>query len=68
MKRTLRTDSDGHPIECPQDECRAQMAAGDDPIAISNIDGYECCDCGCWFNIIDGELEWIYASPPVPLL
>ncbi len=67
VKRKLNIDSDGHPTECPQDECRARTEDGDDPIAISNIDGYECCNCGCWFEAHDGELEWIYASVPVPL-
>lgn len=65
MNRLLRVDEDNHPIECPNESCDAPP--DDDPIAISNIDGYECIQCGCWFEAIDGEVEWAYESAPSPL-
>lgn len=64
---SFKVDED-HPTECPVVSCRANMREGDDPIAISCIDGYECMDCGCWFDIDAlGHVEWIYASAPIPL-
>ncbi len=67
MKRKLEIDDENHPLECPNEHCGPDGAQDDDQIAISNIDGYECLNCGCWFEAIDGDVEWAYESPPVPL-
>ena len=68
MKRKLRVNDDNHPMECPDERCDPNAhGEDDDPIAISNIDGYECMNCGCWFEAIDGDVEWAYESVPEPL-
>ena len=37
-----------------------------DNVAISNIEGYECIDCGCWFDVNEetGRVEWSYDHCP----
>lgn len=76
MKNEI-TIVDEHPDQCPREICDAN---GDD-IAISNIDGYECMKCGCWFETISnsrkGEtaptkdytasVEWAYHEAPMHL-
>lgn len=66
MKRKLKTDENNHPVECPNQElCDSEM---DDPISISNIDGFECVDCGCWFDTDEaGNVLWAYDEVPNPL-
>lgn len=65
LKRTLKTDEDNiHPIECPKDDCPSRDEPDKDPICVSNIDGYECMICGCWFEAYRGELEWARDNLP----
>lgn len=64
MIRKLRADDDGIPSQCPNENCESQ-ANRDDSICISNIDGYECMTCGCWFDTDnEGCVEWAYESTP----
>lgn len=63
MKHKLKTDENNHPVECPNLElCDTEM---DDPISISSVDGFECVNCGCWFDTDDeGNVLWAYGEAP----
>ncbi|RPH75956.1 hypothetical protein EHM76_00310 [bacterium] len=38
-------------------------------VAVSNIDGYECMKCGCWFDRdeTDGSVRFAYESHPLEI-
>ena len=57
MKTNITLDDDGLPNECPK--CSSS------DLIIDNVDGMECADCGCWFDVDDdGNVIWAYDNKP----
>jgi len=60
MKKQVTIGDDKLASECPQCE-------GTD-LAIDNVEGLECLECGCWFDTEeDGLVIWARASRPIEL-